>query len=100
MLNNEKKVFFEKALRVSILILYLFFRNEISYFFSVLKELKEHKLRQKGTNHKFTYLDDLIHLKNALLHGWVIDDLYDRTFKCKVFNIRKFKKIIEYKSII
>ena len=102
LLNLEKKIYFENIIKnLNFKITYIcFFRNEISYFFSALKELKEHKLRQKNNNNKYSVFNDLIHFKNAVLNGWVKDDLYNRKIECKVFfDINKFKKIIEYKSI-
>ena len=99
--NDKHKKKFENSLKeLNFKITYLcFFRNETSYFFSVLKELKEHRLRQPIPYNKFNYLHDLIHFKNALLYGWVIDDLYQRDISYKIFfNIKKFKEIIEHNS--
>ena len=102
LLNDKHKFFFENSLKnLNFKVTYLcFFRNETSYFFSVLKELKEHRLRQPVPYNKFNYFHDFIHFKNALMHGWVNDDLYQRDIVYKMFfNIKKFKTIIESNSI-
>jgi hypothetical protein len=102
LLNDKHKFFFEKSLKdLNFKVTYLcFYRNEISYFYSVLKELKEHRLRQPTPFKRFNHFHDLVHFKNALINGWVIDDLYQRDFSYKMFfDIKKFKKIIENNSL-
>tara|TARA_B100001113_G_C21000336_1_gene574636 strand:+ start:139 stop:939 length:801 start_codon:yes stop_codon:yes gene_type:complete len=101
LLNDKHKIFFENSLKkLNFEVVYLcFYRNEVGYFFSTLKELKNQRLRQPPPFNKFSYIDDLVHFKNALLHGWVYDDLNQRDAKYKMyFNIKKFKKKIERNS--
>lgn len=100
--NDKHKLYFEQSLKkLNFKVEYLcFFRNEIGYFFSVLKELKIHRYKQPPPKNKFNYFHDIIHFKNALLHGWVYDDLNERDQKYKLFfNIKKFKKKIEKNSL-
>ena len=101
LLNEKHKFFFENSLKkLNFEVIYLcFYRNEVGYFFSTLKELKNQRLRQPPPFNKFSYFDDLIHFKNALFHGWVYDDLNQRDTKYKMyFNIKKFKNKIEKNS--
>lgn len=100
--NNKHKKYFEQSIeKLNYNIQYLcFFRNEVSYFFSVLKELKAQKIKQAPPHNIFRHIHDIIHFKNALLYGYVSDDYYQKDQKYRTyFNIVKFKKIIEKNSL-
>ncbi len=102
LLDKNLKTLFENSLsNLNFQVTYIcFFRNETSYFFSTLKELKRHRLNQQIPNNKFSYLHDLIHFKNALLHGYVFNNLNNEKNNYKIFfNIKKFSKLIEKDSI-